>query len=397
MNRIRSGKLIIHQSLFAILFLFLNYFVFSIFRNSVSMVFPELGNEFRIGDVQLGFLISFQLITSVVTSLASGPIEARIGRRTTIGIGFLLCFVGTIAFGLSMNYLSALIFIALFGLGQGLFVPPMYSAMGVFFPNLRGFIAGITHSAFNLGGFIGPWFVGNLVSYGWRFPFLLVGGVGLVTLFFERLLVKYPENVVGRGPSFSASAVDLLELRNMRILLLTMFFSFFSMSAFLTWTPTFLREVRGLDPAAAGLIFGLSSAAAILGNVSFGWLSDRFGRIRVAALTAFASSFLVFLFYTQFPGILLLACISAMFGALAHPHWILQVAIVQDLIRPDMATAAIALIRVASMIGGIISPIVIGLLIPIVSLSQALIYTVPVFFLLYGILVLTLQSKKTFD
>jgi MFS family permease len=54
--------------------------------------------------------------------------------------------------------------------------------------------------------------------------------------------------------------------------------NFFAYQAFAGWMTTFLKEERGLGPAAIGTIVSTQFTGALLGGFFWGWFSDRFGR-----------------------------------------------------------------------------------------------------------------------
>ena len=158
-----------------ILLLFYNYLFFAMFRNSVSVIFPELKIELSVNEPLLGVLITVELLTSLLTNFAAIPLERRFGRRGACVLGLFLCFLGVLSFSFSGTYLLALISLAIVGAGQGIFVPTFYSTLGDALPKRRGIILGVANSVFTLGGFLGPIMVASLsVLYGWRVPFLLL-------------------------------------------------------------------------------------------------------------------------------------------------------------------------------------------------------------------------------
>jgi len=102
-----------------ILLPFYNYLFFAMFRNSVSVIFPELKIELSVSEPLLGVLITVELLTSLLTNFAAIPLERRFGRRGTCVLGLFLCFLGVLFFSFSGTYLLALIYLAIVGAGQG--------------------------------------------------------------------------------------------------------------------------------------------------------------------------------------------------------------------------------------------------------------------------------------
>jgi MFS family permease len=379
-----------------ILLPFYNYLFFAMFRNSVSVIFPELKIELIISEPELGALITVELSTSLLTNFAAIPLERRFGRRGTCILGLFLCFLGVLSFSFSGTYPLALLSFAIVGAGQGIFVPAFYSTLGDALPKRRGIILGVANSVFTLGGFVGPIMVAGISAlYGWRGPFLLLAVGGLSGVTIDYLLSKPLSREASQRVPSANPMLDLVRLRNIRILLITSFISAFGMGTFLAWTPTFLRVTRSMEIGAAGLVFGLASAAGVIGCITAGGLSDSFDRRFVVFSFGIAAGLISFLFYSLAQGAFQLAFLSMLFGFFSYPYWNLHMTLAQVTVAKEEVTAATAFVRAAAVSGSAIAPLLTGVLIPLLGLSVTLTYFVPLSFFLYGLLALTLTHLKT--
>lgn len=89
--------------------------------------------------------------------------------------------------------------------------------------------------------------------------------------------------------------------------------NFFSYQAFAGWTTTLLRDERGLSGSAIGAIISWQFAGATVGGLSWGWLSDRFGR-RPGAYGFIAAGVLALAFLHMATGFTQLAAAATCWG-----------------------------------------------------------------------------------
>jgi SP family arabinose:H+ symporter-like MFS transporter len=86
--------------------------------------------EFKLGPLQLGWVVSSLSLTATIGMLASGPLSDRLGRRPVLRIAAVLFAVSAIASAVAPDYITLVIarMIGGFGVGAALIVAPMYIA-----------------------------------------------------------------------------------------------------------------------------------------------------------------------------------------------------------------------------------------------------------------------------
>ena len=153
---------------------------------------------------------------------------------------------------------------------------------------------------------------------GWRWTYQ---ALGLALLVLAACVVVLPWGRIGRGIKPAQPVRSLIP--DARVFREVPFWGLFCVF-FMTSTATYVVQVQavvfledaGYDRLTATLVFGLTSAVSIIGIVSAGWLTDRYGQRRVATL-AYGFSILgvvALMALSQGPNILLLMAFLLCFG-----------------------------------------------------------------------------------
>jgi SHS family lactate transporter-like MFS transporter len=216
-----------------------------------------------------------------------GRAADRWGRRPTLMVDVLCYSVIEFACAFSPNLTVLLILRALFGIAMGgEWGVGASLTMESIPPHARGFVSGLLQSGYPAGYFLASIVYGLLFEHiGWRGMFM----VGVI----PALLVFYIRRSVPESPSWApttASSNTMAILRShwrlgiYAVALMTAF-NFFSHGTQDLY-PTFLQVQHGLSPQEVGLIAVVYNIGAIIGGISFGSLSERFGRRRIIIIAA---------------------------------------------------------------------------------------------------------------
>jgi SHS family lactate transporter-like MFS transporter len=144
-------------------------------------------------------------------------------------------------------------------------------------------------SGYPTGYFLASIVYGVLFQYiGWRGMFM-VGVIPALLVFYIRRSV--PESPSWKPTTASSNTASILKshwrLGIYAVLLMTAF-NFFSHGTQDLY-PTFLQVQHGFGPHEVGLIAVIYNVGAIIGGISFGSLSERFGRRRIIIIAAVLS------------------------------------------------------------------------------------------------------------
>jgi SHS family lactate transporter-like MFS transporter len=236
-------------------------------------------------------VLTLTLALRPVGAFVFGRLADRFGRRPVMMADVLCYSVLALASAFAPSFAVFLLLRALFGIAMGgEWGIGASLAMESIEPKSRGMVSGILQAGYPSGYLIASIAYAVLFPYiGWRGLFM----AGIV----PALLIVYIRSHVPESPAWkgarakTASIADVLR-RNWRLALYTILlmtaFNFFSHGTQDLY-PTFLKLNHHLDAHAVGLIAVIYNIGAILGGLSFGVLSQRFGRRRTLIVGALLS------------------------------------------------------------------------------------------------------------
>jgi len=239
---------------------------------------------------QVALLLGSALGFSAVGGLLCGALADRYGRRPLLMATILVYSAGTFVSGLADGMLSLFLARAITGLGVGGEWAVAHALVGETVPpHVRGRYGSYLQSGAVFGRFLAT-IVGFSVApwLGWRWSFMLSALPALMVVAIRHgmpesdLWERDKEQIRGRGVADQLRALGAMvgpELRGVTSLALLV--TFLNMAAYwlkTSWLPTYFHETRGFSPAEASKLFFVEQLGSLVGYVSFGFLSDRFGR-----------------------------------------------------------------------------------------------------------------------
>ena len=299
----------------------------------------SIAEVFSLSPKAVGGIFSVMLFSTAFGGILFGIVSDYAGRVKAITLT-ILCysfFTGLIAF--SPNIIFLIVCCLLLGLGMGGQWASGKVLVAETWPKEhRGKAIGMVQSGWSVGylliailaALILPRFE---VELGWRILFL-VGAVPLLLVFYIRRNLAEPEiwrktsrmrkekKLDAGGQEFTLNQIFKGEL--LRYTVMSTFLASFCMIAYwglMFWVPQFLArpvEEGGVGLGMEGFIWIVPlSLGAFLGQNSFGWISDRFGRRPVFASFLVILAILIYFFgqLTTFTHVLVLGPLVGFFGA----------------------------------------------------------------------------------
>lgn len=345
-------------------------------RSMLALVMPQLTSELELSDTVMGLIAGLPFaLCFAACAIPVGWIADTRNRRNLLTGALTFWSIVTLLTGRVQNGWQ--LALARFGLGAGESAGHPTSASliaGSFSVGGRtAAFAALSASAY-LGPLVGFPVVGWLLAtQGWRAAYTVTGAAGLVVALLFFLTVREPPR---RKPASSESGVGflngirrLLSTRSYPLVVFAGGFNAINQGAHLTWGPTFLERVHGLDPQAIGAYFGTLRGAAGLAGALFaavviGALVRRDIRWQVripiaAAALPFLSDSLFLLAHQPLlweAGLALSAFLTAIAVALSYPLYV-------NVAPPSLrATASAFYFLVASLMGLILGPFSVGAL-----------------------------------
>lgn len=312
-------------------------FVVPFITSAMNVALPTIGRDLNASAVQLGLMVTVQVLAMAVFLLPAGRFADIYGRKKVFILGTATLAISTLGIGLISSIQFFLILRFIQGLGCAMIFSTSIAILTAVIPSeRRGWALGISASMVYLGQSIGPSISGFVVDYlGWRWVFLIVF-VAIVAALLLTLMRLKGEWTSAAGEPFdnlgamifmvslcllvfgasriteSTSAKWLcaggiiglvifaivewkakFPILDMRLLLTNLGFSFSNLATFLNYAAImsfvflfsfYLQYVKGLTPEQTGLLLFVQPILQTLFALISGKLSDRFPPSNIATI-----------------------------------------------------------------------------------------------------------------
>jgi SHS family lactate transporter-like MFS transporter len=257
-------------------------------------MFKDIANTFHVDVKTSATAVFLTLAARPIGAFTFGRLADRFGRKPTLMWNILAFsvlealsgFAPTITIFLLLRFLFGIAMGGEWGIGSAL----TFETIPV---RARGVVSGLLQAGYPSGFFVASIAVYFLYdTLGWRYMFLL-GIVPAILVFFIRLGVDESPAWLEQGAEKQQHSLVKVLSREWKLALyavvLMTAFNFFSHGSQDAYPNLFLKIQHGFDTHTASLMTAIANIGAILGGLSFGWLSERIGRryaIIAAALIA---------------------------------------------------------------------------------------------------------------
>jgi MFS family permease len=248
-------------------------------RQAIFSVFPLLEKELHLSSVQLGLLGSAFAWVYGLASPVAGLIVDRVRRKSAILGGLQAWSLICMATAAARSFPALVFFRAAEGLGETFYFPASVSLVSDYHgPETRSRALGIHQTSVYIGTIAGGFFAGAIAQhYGWRWSFVVFGGLGvLLGLVLSRFLKEPKRPADGARMPLDEFLRILLRTPAALLLMAAFVCANFVAVVLLSWMPKFLYDKFHLSLAAAGLTATVFvQLASMVGSPIGGWLADR--------------------------------------------------------------------------------------------------------------------------
>jgi MFS transporter, SHS family, lactate transporter len=257
-------------------------------------VLKDIAQEFHTDVTQVTVAILLTLAMRPIGAFLFGRAADRWGRRPTLMVDVLFYSVIEFASGFAPSLAVLLALRAVYGIAMGGEWGVGASLTMESIPSqARGFVSGLLQSGYPAGYFLASIVYGLLFQYiGWRGMFMVGVVPALLVLYIRRHVPESPSWKPTTARSNTLSVIQSHWRLGLYAVLLMTAFNFFSHGTQDLY-PTFLQVQHGYAPHEVGLIAVIYNIGAIIGGISFGSMSERFGRRRMIIIASVLSLFVL--------------------------------------------------------------------------------------------------------
>lgn len=260
--------------------LFLAWLVDYTDRIVMTVALPSVGREFHLTHTQQGLILSIFGIGYAVAQLPGGVIADRFGARRIMVVAMTIWSVFTALTAFAANLTSLLAVRLFFGISEGVFPGAAFKAVSERTPSgLRMLVNSVVLCSVSFSIALSPMIASQAIfAFGWRDSFLIVSILGLLMAAAIAFLLPKPKFAQSRiTPKFSLpDAISVLKRRD--VWASAICFAGYDVVAYglMSWTPSYLLEVRHMSIVATGFLASAPFFAATFSTIVGGWLFDRF-------------------------------------------------------------------------------------------------------------------------
>ena len=241
---------------------------------------PTIANDLNVSLPSAGLLVSLYALGVAIGAPVLTALTGKWNRKNLLLALMLLFTIGNIVAYYSPNYESLIIARILTGLAHGVFFSigstiatslvskdKEASAIAIMFTGLTvALVTGVP-----LGTFIGQ-------EFGWRFTFLAVSALGLISLFGSYILI--PKNLKESIPTKISQQISVLT--NPRLVLVYLITALGYGGTFIAFTylVPILEQITGFDSKMVAILLLVYGISVAIGNISGGKIADRLGPIQ---------------------------------------------------------------------------------------------------------------------
>jgi MFS family permease len=397
------------RTMFALSF---GYFIDQGEGQAMSVLFPTLQALWGLSYTQLGMIGTIRNLLQSISAPFWGYAADRLQRKSVIVFGTGIWGLWTLLCGLTQSFGQLLVVRAISGLGLGCLMPATFSLISDMYPpRQRGRALGTLEAIGVLGIVIGTLGLGLLASPTlWRWGFISLGAFSVISGLLVWLLVDEPvrgaaePELAGKitkedAAQYSVKVADLPRLLSISTIWVAILQG---LAGTMPWVVmglffiTWLVNERGLEEQMATVAFAGIVIGTAISNVLGGFLGDwaegrspKYGRPFVGQFSVFSGIPLTYILFTQTADWPFGAVVALCFFSALLISWSGKGAkepMIQGVTPPELRAAAFAFITFIESGFAAIAALIAGALADRIGFTQGLIWTVPVPWLLCGLL-----------
>ena len=379
-------KLLIPYKWELIILLWLAFFFNQADRQIFNIVLPSMRDDLGLTDADMGLIASILILFYGLMVPIGGILGDRINKKYIIIISLLVWSAATLTTGLSYTLVQLILLRSIAtGGGEAFYSPSANALICEYHQKTRATALSIHQTALYVG-IIGSGYLTGYIAdlFGWRMAFYLFGGFGVILagiLYFrikDSLVVQ--KEIINAPSKKKIKEVLTVFFKKPTAILLTLAFAGmqFTGVGFITWMPTFLHEKFNFSLARAGFDSTFyHHIAAFLGVMVGASIADKLAQkiLRVRGIVQMSGLIIGIPFIymmSKSDSLLIIYVAMAMFGFCRGAYDSNIFAALYDVIEIQYRATATGIMLMFAFIVGAVAPYLLGILKPIVGLSNGL-------------------------
>ena len=357
-------------------------------RQVIGLLKDNLAKDFNWSERDYSNIVMAFSAAYAIGLVGFGRLIDKIGTRFGYAISVVIWSVAAMAHALAKSTFGFGIARTALGLGEAGNFPAAIKAVAEWFPKKdRALATGIFNSGSNVAAIVGPPAIAWLfTAYGWKQAFICTGSIGFLWLVFWLCLFDIPARQKRLGKQeFDYIHSDLTETEITtdnkvswrKVLTIKQTWAFL-LGKFLTdpiwwfylfWIPSYFNTTYSLDIKTSAIHVSTVYVAAGFGSILGGYLSGWFIKKGWSIFKARKTAMLIFAFcvtpvvMVRFTSHIWVAVALISVAAAAHQAWSANIFTVASDVFPKKAVSSVVGIGgMAGSIGGILFPLLIGVL-----------------------------------
>lgn len=265
-----------------LLVLYFTWIVSYIDRTAINLSIVQMGADLSLDASKLGIILSAFFFGYALMQIPGGWLADRFGSRKVIVVAVLMWSLFTGLTGLAWSLTSLFLVRFLFGLGEGAYPAGSTKAISDYFPKERRTKAQSTMMSSNgFGAAIAPILVAPLLVWlGWRDVFFAISILGIIAIIWFLYLTKTKGEFANSEKAQRPTKEEYKALyRNSYLwkVLLIFFFVNIANWGLMSWMPTYLMQVLGIDLKSVGIVTAIPAIFMTVGMIISGRIINKFG------------------------------------------------------------------------------------------------------------------------
>lgn len=339
-------------------------------RSILVATMPEIRAEFGLTATELALINSVFFWVYAAAAFVSGQVGDTVRRSRLIAYGLIFWSVSTGAMAMASGFALLLAIRAAVAIGESTYYPSATALISDWHkPRFRSRALSLHQTGLFAGAGIGAFAAGLIADQlGWRAPFLVFAGFGLIWAFFLWRFLNDAPVARSEEDDFQAERPLKLVLKNRAALLVCLVFLLANgaSTGIMVWAPTYAHDLLGLNLAGSALLGSATINIAGFASVPLGgYLADvlarRFAIGRFYALAIGLT--LAALFLLPIIGARTAIGIAAILVASSVGKGLFDgciYAAMHDIVPPRARATAVGMMTTLGFIGGGLSPLIVA-------------------------------------